>query len=151
MRLQRNISKYPNQILPTFMNTITILNKLDARQSSNNVDVWYKTVLYNTAFTSSTVRTVTGTTVSIGNVFTSRVPKDNRYKPYNEWSTDPTLGFTFSVGDKIIKGEIEECIITSQTINEIMQKYQHNAFTIKVFRDNSRAIQLAEHYYLEGV
>src|SRR5690625_3668132 len=103
------INKNKQQLLPTFNCTITILNKLDGINSKTGLDVWKKTVLHNCFFSTQAIRNISGTTVSIGNNFVCRIPKNNNYKPYNEW-IDNLGGFTLSTGDFIIKGEIEEDI-----------------------------------------
>lgn len=140
------------QILPTFDYTITLLNKVKAQDTADKrSDVWFKTVLHYNHFSAYTMRDVTGTTASVANVLTARVPKNPAYKPYAYWIKDPAQGFTFSPGDIVIKGEIEETIITPQTINIVLQKYQPNAFTIKTFKDNTGTVELGEHYHVEGI
>lgn len=139
------------QILPTFTHTITILNKLRAVNSPTKLDAWYKTVLHNTAYTSQGVRSVSGTTVNIGQAVLSRIPKSSNYKPYEQWLVDPSQGFTISVGDIIIKGEITETQLAPENIYKILQKYKPGAFTISVFSDNTGVSGLAEHYRVEGV
>lgn len=140
------------QILPTFDYTITLLNKVKAQDTADKrSDAWFKTVLHNNQFSAYTVRDVTGTTASVANVLTARIPKNTKYKPYAQWIKDPLQGFTFSVGDIVIKGEIEESIITPQTVNTILQKHQPNAFTIKTFKDNTGTVEVGEHYHVEGI
>lgn len=138
------------QMLPTFDYTVTILNKLKAQHSATKQDVWFKTVVNNCAWTSTIVRSVAGTTVSVGSSYIVRIPKDSRYRPYSEWIKD-NQGFTFSTGDYLILGEIEEEIITPQTVIALVQKYRPNACEIRSFKDNTGTIELAEHYHLEGV
>lgn len=138
------------QILPTFDSTITLLNRLKYSDSATKQDVWFKTVLHNCAWTSQLVRSVTGTQVSVGASYIARIPKNDAYKPYSEWVRD-NIGFTFSTGDYVIKGEIEEEIINQNNIKQIVQKYRPNAFEIRLFKDNTGTVELAEHYHIEGV
>ena len=144
------INKNKQQLLTTFNCTITILNKLDGINSKTGLDVWKKTVLHNCFFSTQAIRNISGTTVSIGNNFVCRIPKNNNYKPYNEW-IDNLEGFTLSTGDFIIKGEIEEDIITPNNIRSVVEKYSPNAFEIRCFKDNTNTIKVLEHYHLEGV
>lgn len=137
-------------MLPTFDYTVTILNKLKVQHSVTKNDVWFKSVVKNCAWTSSIVRNISGTSVSVGASYIVRIPKDSRYRPYAEWIKD-NQGFTFSTGDYLILGEIEEEIITPQTVVSLVQKYRPNACEIRLFKNNTGTIELAEHYYLEGV
>lgn len=135
-------------LLPNFDTTITVLNRLKS-SAPNKFDRWFKTVLYGNLFTTKTTRTVDGTTVSVGSSYIVQVPQCADYRPYSSWKLDPR-GFTFSVGDIIVKDEIEETEITADNVNQILQKYRPGAFTVKVFKENT-AIKLAAHYYIEGV
>lgn len=139
-----------NQLLPTFDYTITVLNKLKAIHSASKLDVWKKTILHNCFYSSKTVSNITGTTVAVGSNFICRVPKNAKYRPYNVWQKDLT-GFTFNTGDYIFLGELEEEDITAKNIISIVNKYKPNVFEIKTFKDNTGAIELYEHYHLEGV
>lgn len=138
-----------NGKLSTFDCTTTVLNRLKAANSPTELDIWVKTVLDSCAYSSRTTRAVSGTTVSIGRSCVVRVPKCGAYRPYAEWAIDQA-GFTFSTGDIVIKGEIEETDITPNNVSSILKKYHPNAFALSVFKDNT-AINLCPHYYLEGV
>lgn len=138
------------QMLPTFDYTITILNKLKATHSATKLDVWKKTVLHNCFFSTQAIRNISGSTVSVGSNFICRIPKNEEYRPYNEWMQD-LEGFTFSTGDYIIKGEVIEDIITPNNIRSVIEKYKPNAFEIRFFKDNTGTVEFLEHYHLEGV
>lgn len=136
-------------LLPNFSTTITVLNRLKS-SAPNKFDRWFKTVLYGNLFTTKTTRTVDGRAVSVGSSYIVQVPQCADYSPYSQWKLDPAQGFTFSVGDIVFNGEIEETEITADNVNQILQKYRPGAFTVKVFKDNT-AIKLAAHHYIEGV
>lgn len=136
-------------ILPTFDTTITVLNKLKSMDSVTKQDIWYKTVIHNCAWKSNSESGISGTSVVIGGLFVVRIPEQPNYIPYSQWKENPDGNLTFSVGDIIIKGEIEEDIITTNNISKIFQKYQPDAFYAKVFQDNTR-LQLASHYRIDG-
>lgn len=144
------VSFNPNQLLPTFDVTITLLNKLKATDSVTKQDVWYKTVIPWCSWITRSESAISGNVVSIGSHFVVRVPKQESYLPYSQWKKSPDGHLTFSTGDIIIKGEIEEDIITATTIPQIFQKYQPESFYVKLFQDNTNIIELAEHYRIEG-
>ena len=144
------VSWKPNQLLPTFDYTITVLNKLASRDTTTGkVDIWYATKLENCSFTSEVVRDVTGNVASVGNTFICRIPKSNNYMKYSEWKSNPDEHFTLNVGDYIFLGELEE-IVTAQNIQQIYQSHKDSAFQIKAFKDNTGTIELAEHYRVDG-
>lgn len=145
------VSWKQGQLLPTFDDTITLLNKLSAHDSLTKLDVWKKTVIHNCFFKSQTVRNINGTTVSLGSSFLCRVPKSPDYVPYSKWREDIAQGFTFSVGDIIIRGEIEETDINPNNVTQILTKYRPEAFRISAFSDNTGKIEALEHYRIEGV
>lgn len=145
-----NVKWKQGQLLPTFDYTITVLNKLAARDSATKLDVWKKTTLKNCAWSYNTVRSVQGTTVSVGNSFVVRVPKSEYYKPYVHWK-ETLEGFTFSTGDYVIKGEIEEETVTPNTVLDIVSRHKPEAFEVRLFKDNTGTVELAEHYRIEGV
>lgn len=138
------------QLLPTFDYTLTLLNRVKATDSTTGLDVWKKTVLKNCAFSSRAIRNVQGSnTVSLGSAYVVRIPKNDDYKPYNEWYQ--TLeGFTFSTGDYIIKGEISEDVSPKNVVS-LINKYRPDAFEIRLFKDNTGTVELLEHYHIEGV
>lgn len=133
---------------PLFDYTITVLNKRAGRDSADKLDAWKKTVLHHCSWSSQAVRSVSGTTVSLGNAYVVRVPKSDAYRPYGQWIADME-GFTFSTGDYIIRGEIPD-EVTPKTVQAIVNRYRPEAFEIKLFRDNTGTIEALEHYRLEG-
>ncbi|MDE6357908.1 MAG: hypothetical protein K2L15_04895 [Eubacteriales bacterium] len=138
------------QRLPTFNQKITVLNKIKATHSTTRLDVWKKTTLDSCFFNAQAVRNINGTTVTMGNNFICRVPKNDNYRPYNKWIED-LEGFTFSTGDYIVKGEVTEDLITPDNIRKVVEKYKPNAFEVRFFKDNTGIIAFLEHYHLEGV
>lgn len=143
------ISWKPGQMLPTFDYTITVLNKLSARDSATKLDVWKATVLHNCSWSGRAERSMDGNNATVGNVFVVRVPKSADYHPYNEWKRSMD-GFTFSTGDYIIRGEITE-EVTPSTVQSIVNAHKPEAFIIKLFQDNTGTVEALEHYHIEGV
>lgn len=139
------------QLLPTFNKTITLVNKLAAKDSVTRKDVWYVNTIDNCASTNTIVRNVQGTAVSLGRTFIVRIPFSEKYKNYLEWQQDVENSFTISVGDYVFLNELTgEDIITPNTILNIYNKYRDSSFVIKTFRDNSNQINQLRHYHIEG-
>lgn len=139
----------PGQMLPTFDYTITVLNKLAAKDSATKLDVWKSTVLHNCAWSGKAERSMDGNNATVGNVFVVRVPKSADYHPYNEWK-ETMDGFTFSTGDYIIRGEVTE-EVTPSTVQDIVNRHKPEAFIVKMFQDNTGTVEALEHYHIEGV
>ena len=64
---------------------------------------------------------------------------------------DQVIDDTNAEEAQVTQEEIEEEIITPQTVITLVQKYRPNACEIRSFKDNTGTIELAEHYHLEGV
>lgn len=135
---------------PYWDKTITVLNKLSARDSVTKLDTWVKTTLTDCFYKQTTTRDVSGTTVSLGTSVVCRIPKNPDYKPYHIWKNDITSGFTLSPGDYIFKGELTEDI-TAQNIVSVYNAHKPDAMLIRAVSDNSDVIGLIEHYKAEGI
>ena len=93
---------------PLFRETVTLLNRL-AAEDGDGLDVWKKTVLTGCVFVRTTVRSVSGSDVSLGQTVTVRIPESPNYRPYQEWKGD-MAGFTASVGDIVVHGKVAETV-----------------------------------------
>lgn len=139
-------------LTPTFNKTITVLNKLAAKDSATGKDVWYKTVLTDCSFMGDVVRNATGNTVGVGNAYVCRIPKNDNYLPYSEWRNNRDGHFTLNVGDYVFLGTLAETEIpTPNTIQAIYQAHKDTAFVIKAFSDNTGTIGMLQHYRVDGV
>ncbi len=143
------VSWKKGQLTPTFDHTITILNKLNGRDSPDRMDKWKKTTLHLCSWTSQAVRTMSGASVLMGSSFIVRIPKSDTFRPYSEWKVDKE-GWTVSLGDYVIKGEVEE-EVTPQTVQQIVNQHRPGAFEVRVFQDATGAVEALEHYRVEGV
>ena len=65
---------------PLFRETVTLLNRL-AAEDGDGLDAWKKTVLTGCVFVKTTVRSVSGSDVSLGQTVTVRIPESPDYHP----------------------------------------------------------------------
>lgn len=143
--------------------TITVINKLDAKDSALRQDVYYATVIPHCMWSVKTVRQVDSNgDVNIGTVHQVQIPESENYQPYREWKKDRdtrTEAFTLRTGDYIIKGEVTDDV-TASTIKAIVRDYEPDAFQIQTFRDATKGegfehstdgiMRFTEVYYCEG-
>lgn len=142
--------------------TITVINKLDARDSALMQDSYYPTVIPHCMWTVTSTRAVQSDgTVNIGSVHKVQIPEDERYIPYREWCEDDDRDkkFTISEGDYMVKGVVSEDI-TSKNIREVIRKYEPDAFQVQLFRNATKGegfthstdgiLRFTEVYYVEG-
>lgn len=142
--------------------TITVINKLDARDASLKQDTYYKTVLDHCMWASKEARTVSSDgSVNIGVVHQVQIPEAEDYMPYREWRKAENLheSFTLRAGDYVVRGEVSEDISAS-TIKQVMALYEPDAFQIQAFRDATKGagfdhstdgiLRFTEVYYVEG-
>lgn len=137
------------KLTPVFKDTITILNRLNGSDSIDKKDKWYKSVIKDCFFSNKEVSSGVKGLVTAGTRYICRVPESKSYTPYDEWIRTHS-GFTFSLGDYIILGEVKEADINTKNIVQIINKYKPNSFEIKYFKDNTR-VGFLRHYHLEGV
>lgn len=136
----------PGRLTPAFTETITLLNKLDAKDSTSGMDEWKSTVLHDCAWSEKAVRSVQGNVVSVGRSIIVRIPASPDFRPYSEWK-DGMDGFTLSAGDCIVRGEISEKV-TADNVKSVLAAY--DGFVVKSAKINTAIPSLA-HYLAEGV
>lgn len=142
--------------------TVTIVNKLDAKDAALASDAYYKTVLHGVMWSDSTARTVgSDGTVSIATSHNVQLPDFENYLPYREWckAENRQEHFTVREGDWVVLGEVAE-EVTSSTIRKVMALYEPDAFQVQSFRDlthasgldyvNSGWLRFAEVLSIEG-
>lgn len=143
---------FPKMKLPTWDKTVTVLNKLDGRDSPKHLDIWKKTVLKDCFWSGQRTRGRSGymsaaVEINEGASYLLRVPESPEYHPYLDWKGDME-GFTFSPGDYIILGEMTG-EITPETVQSIVESYRPDAFEVQLFKDNTDGPM--PHYRLDGV
>lgn len=132
--------------LPQFRHTVTVLNRLDGRDSPDCLDHWKKTVLEGCAWTETQTRRE-GAEAAEETAYLVRVPASPDYRPYALWRADRE-GFTFSPGDYMVKGTVPE-EVTAATVQAVAQAHRPAAFLVQLVRDNTGGGVL-EHYRVEG-
>lgn len=142
--------------------TITVINKLDAKDSLLKQDAYYKTVIDHCMWTSQSVRDVSDSgVVNVGTVNQVQIPESEHYLPYKEWrkAENRDDAFTLRMGDYVIRGKVEEDIDASN-IKKVVSLYEPEAFQIQSFIDatkkkgfnhsNAGIMRFIEVYYVEG-
>lgn len=145
-----------------YNDTITVINKLDARDATLKEDAYFKHTLNGCMWSETSQRAVSSDgTVDIGTVFRVQIPENPFYLPYKEWCKQGNRSdhFTVSHGDYIVLGEVEE-EITAANLNKVMRLYEPNAFQVQHFRDlthgegmehsTAGVMRFAEVLYIEG-
>lgn len=142
--------------------TVTILNKVDAKDAALQADAYYKTVLRGCMWSDRVTRTVgsDGTAV-VATSHTVQFPDYSRYMPYVEWSKAENRDeyFTVRSGDWVVLGEVEGTP-TASTIRKDLAAYEPNVFQVQGFRNltspkglsysNSGWLRFAEVLAVEG-
>lgn len=120
-----------------YSQTITLLNKLDAKDSDQKTDEYFKTIIPKCMWSLVTSRTVEPDgTVVIGTSHRVQIPEDENYHPYKEWK-DTREGFTIRAGDYVIKGTVTE-EVDSGNFRNIVKQYEPDAFEVQTFRDATK-------------
>lgn len=132
--------------------TITLLNKLKRKDSSTNLDVWFKTIIRNCQFKKTTISNISGTTVSMGQQFTILIPFTGKYMSYKDWKSleDKSGVYTLSNQDVIILGEVTE-EVTTQNITQIKNDYEPNTCEIRSIEQVDKKLSTLYEFRVGGV
>lgn len=104
---------------------ITICNKLKKADSGvgATTDTWKKTIINGVDIKKKTIRTVSGTSVSLGQSVIVLIPFGKGFLPYSQWKLNPNAGFTVSNGDIVfLEMELSETP-TSANITGLKNQY----------------------------
>lgn len=142
--------------------TVTVLNKLDARDSALKLDTWYKQVVTGALWSANITRSVSGDgSVSIGQSVKCHIANRSEYMPYDEWKAAENRDayFTIRTGDYIVLGEVAEDVTASNVLHIVKAKGA-DAMQVKAFRDlrdpsvsypSAGMESVMETLYMEGV
>ena len=118
--------------------TITLINKLDAKHALLKQDAYYTTVLHNCMWSDESANGVSSSgVVTPSTIHRVQIPADaGRYMPYTQWrNADGREQFyTLRTGDYIVRGEIIDNVDTSN-IRTIVADFEPNAFQVRAWRE----------------
>ena len=142
--------------------TITIVNKLDAKDSALKQDSYFVTKLEHCMWADKVSRTVQSDgTVNIATTHQVQIPEAESYMPYRDWRKAETRAdsFTLRAGDYVFRGEVTD-EITATTIKNVAKLYEPDVFQIQAFKDATKGagfehstdgvMRFTEVYYVEG-
>ena len=134
------------------LGTITLLNKLKRKDSTTNIDVWYKTVIKDCIYKKDKISNVNGNIVSMGQQFTILIPFTGKYLPYRDWKQleDKTGYYTLSEQDVIIHDIVTEDI-TAQNITQIKNDYEPNTCEIRSIEQVEQKLSVNFEFRVSGV
>lgn len=145
-----------------YNDTVTVINKLDAKDSALKTDSYFVTTLNHCMWADRVTRSVDSDgTVTVGTTHQVQIPEAENYMPYREWrkAENRADSFTLRAGDYVIRGEVPE-EITASTIKSVAKLYEPDAFQIQAFRDATKGegfehstegvMRFTEVYYVEG-
>ena len=132
--------------------TVTLLNKLKRKDSTTNTDIWYKTILTDCVYKKTSLASVTGKTVGMGQQFTILIPFTGKYLPYKDWKklVDKTGFYTLSPSDVIILGTVEEDV-TDKNIITIKNDYEPNSCEIMSIEQVDKKLSVNFEFKVGGV
>lgn len=120
-----------------YNSTITVINKLDAKDAALSQDAYYKTILAGCMWSDSSTRTVgSDGTVSIATSHRVQIPEMDNYMPYREWMQPENRDTKFTVreGDYVVLGEVTEAV-TPSNVRSIVKQFEPEAFQVQSFQD----------------
>lgn len=134
-----------------YIHTITLYNRIQAADSEDRKEHWKRTVLHDCFWKAQVNTGFNGTQASVQNTYVTRIPENERYLPYTEYTKNPEGCFTVSQGDIVVYGECTEEITgaSGQTTAQILNRHKPNAFKVTAFSDNTK-FPIAKHYRLGG-
>ena len=132
--------------------TVTLLNKLKRKDSTTNTDIWYKTILTDCVYKKTSLASVTGKTVGMGQQFTILIPFTGKYLSYKDWKNlvDKTGFYTLSPNDVIILDTVEEDV-TDKNIITIKNDYEPNSCEIMSIEQVDKKLSVKFEFRVGGV
>lgn len=143
--------------------TVTIINKLRAKDNKTGKDIYYKKKLVDCFWSVKQLSAQAGQTITHSDVVAVHIPKGQEfvYLTYDKWKTQIEDCFTLSVDDYLIQGEVSE-EVTPENITDLLQRYAPNTCRIKHINDLTMPSDTLDHnggfllkyanmIYVEGV
>ena len=140
--------------------TVTVINRLDARHTEAKADQWLATELDGCRWSESEVRTVQADgTVAVGVVRRVKIPESDAFMPYRLWRESPAGGWTLRSGDYVVRGRLSQAVDASN-VRDVVASHEPDAFQVRAFRDTTKrgglggprggVLRFAEGYSVEG-
>lgn len=127
-------------INPTFCDTVTVYHQVKRMDETTkrNVVEWIRTVYQNCYFGTTTAQALSGTTLSVANGYTVRIPAEST--------------FQISPGDIVVRGDVSDVIedVQGSRATDILNRYKPNSFTVRAVSDNTK-LRHGSHCKLTGV
>lgn len=120
--------------------TLTVINKLDARDAGIAADAYYKTELQG-VWSAKSVRTVLGTgDVAVATTVNMQFADTSNYMPYREWSKAANRDsmWTLREGDHVVRGVVTEDIGTATALKNAIAAHEPDAVQVKAIQDKTR-------------
>lgn len=120
--------------------TLTIVNKLDAKDASLAADAYYKTVVSG-VWSAKSVRSVLGTgDVAVAATVIMQFADTSNYLPYREWSNAANRDsmWTLREGDHVVRGEVTEDISTATALKKAIAAHEPDAVQVQAIQDKTR-------------
>lgn len=142
--------------------TITVINKLDAKDSALKQDSYFVTTIEHCMWADKVSRTVDQDgTVNVATSHQVQIPESENYLPYRKWRNAEARenSFTLRAGDYVIRGEVDG-EINASNVKSVIKLYEPDAFQIQAFKDATKGagfehstdgvMRFTEVYYVEG-
>ena len=133
--------------------TVTLYNKYEA---SNGEITWYRTVLAGCFWKYETDYERVENATQMTKVLLCRVRKNSKFVEDYVWQGlgDKTSKFTFSDGDILVRGKVEDTIdeyVSGHRASDLLKKYKSRCAEITECRINVGEGRVCEHYLVKGV
>ena len=120
--------------------TLTIINKLDAKDAGIAADAYYKTQLQG-VWSAKSVRTVLGSgDVAVAATVNMQFADTSHYMPYREWSkaADRNGMWTLREGDHVVRGAVTDDVGTATALKKAIAAHEPDAVQVKAMQDKTR-------------
>lgn len=125
--------------------TLTIINKLDAKDAALATDAYYKTVVSG-VWSANSVRSVLGTgDVAVATTVIMQFADTSNYLPYREWSKAANRDsmWTLRDGDYVVRGIVTEDVSTATALKKAMAAHEPDAVQVQAVKDKTRETGLS--------
>ena len=120
--------------------TLTIINKLDAKDAALAADAYYKTVVSG-VWSAKSVRSVLGTgDVAVAATVVMQFADTSNYLPYREWvkAANRDSMWTLREGDYVVRGVVADDVSTATELKKAIAAHEPDAVQVKAIQDKTR-------------